>query len=135
MEHLILISLPINKSLPCIRKYGIRRIFFGFRLSQLCTLATIVMIYFLSAVFIIQMGLILYLSGKIKAERIQFRSKLKPLEDFIVQLEQENVSRSHQIRLSEELKLQLKEVNTALRKNIFDLNYQLFQDSCSKKER
>ncbi|MDI9257521.1 hypothetical protein [Flavobacterium sedimenticola] len=81
------------------------------------------------------MGLILYLSGKIKAERIQFRSKLKPLEDFIVQLEQENVSRSHQIRLSEELKLQLKEVNTALRKNIFDLNYQLFQDSCSKKER
>lgn len=92
------------------------------------------MIYFLSAVFVIQMGYIVYLSGKIKTERNQFRSKFKPLEDFITQLERENQTQSNQLQLSDELKFKLKEVNAVLSKNIFDLNYQLIQDSYPKKE-
>lgn len=80
------------------------------------------------------MGIILYLRNKMSVERSSFQSKLKPLEDFIEELNYENQKQSVQLQLSEDLKTKLKEVNAALSKNVFELNYQLIEDLYPKKE-
>ncbi len=67
-------------------------------------------------------------------ERNHFQSKLKPLEAFVVQLNAEHQKQSLQLQLSDDLKIKMKEVNTALCKNVFELNYQLLEDSYPKKE-
>ena len=68
------------------------------------------------------------------SERRMFQSKLKPLEEFITQLNSEQNIQSLQIKLSDDLKIRIKEVNAALSKNVFELNYQLVEDSYPKKE-
>jgi len=67
-------------------------------------------------------------------ERSVFQSKLKPLEEFMAQLNSEQNRQSIQLQLSDDLKIKMKEVNDALSKNIFDLNYQLLEDLYPKKE-
>ena len=68
------------------------------------------------------------------SERRKFHSKLKPLKEFIVQLDHEQSLQSIQLQLSDDLKRKLKEVNTVLSQNIFELNYQLLEDHYPKKE-
>ena len=92
------------------------------------------MTVFLLIIFTVQLALILYLRAKIYSERNKFQSKIKPLESFIIRLNEENQNQSLQLQLSDELKLKIKEVNTALNKNIFELNYQLMEDLYPKKE-
>jgi diphthamide synthase subunit DPH2 len=67
-------------------------------------------------------------------QRSSFHSKLKPLEDFIEELNSENQKQSVQLQLTEDLKTKLKEVNAALSKNVFELNYQLMEDLYPKKK-
>jgi diphthamide synthase subunit DPH2 len=66
-------------------------------------------------------------------ERSEFHSKLKPLEEFMTQLNKEQKKQSLQLQLSDDLKMKMKEVNDALSKNIFELNYQLLEDLYPKK--
>lgn len=68
------------------------------------------------------------------SERNSFVSKIKPLEEFMWQLNEECVRQSLQLQLSEEMKRKMKEVNAVLNKNVFELNYQLIEDLCPKKE-
>jgi hypothetical protein len=63
-----------------------------------------------------------------------FRQKLKVLEDFMVELNVEQQKQSLQLQISEDLKVKMKEVNTVLCKNVFELNYQLLEDLYPKKE-
>ena len=61
-------------------------------------------------------------------ERNHFQSKLKPLEAFVLQLNEEQQKQSLQLQLSDDLKTKMKEVNAALSKDVFELNYQLLED-------
>ncbi|RKS00550.1 hypothetical protein C8C84_0167 [Flavobacterium sp. 102] len=92
------------------------------------------MTFFLILVFLIQIGLIFYLRNKMLSERNEFQSKLKPLEEFIIELNSEHQKQSIQLQLSDDLKIKMKEVNVALSKNVFELNYQLLEDLYPKKE-
>ncbi|MFN3968416.1 hypothetical protein [Flavobacterium sp.] len=92
------------------------------------------MTFLLITVFAVQLGFILFLRNKITVERNQFQSKLKPLEAFVHQLNEEHKKQSLQLQLSEDLKTKMKEVNIALCKNVFELNYQLLEDLYPKKE-
>jgi hypothetical protein len=67
-------------------------------------------------------------------ERNHFQSKLKPLEAFVLQLNEEQQKQSLQLQLSDDLKTKMKEVNAALSKDVFELNYQLLEDLYPKKE-
>lgn len=69
------------------------------------------------------------------SERNVFQSKLKPLEEFIIELNSEQQRQSIQLQLSDDLKIKMKEVNAALSKNVFELNYQLLEDKYPKKEK
>lgn len=93
------------------------------------------MTFFLVIVFLIQIGLIFYLRFKMLSERNVFQSKLKPLEEFIIELNSEQQRQSIQLQLSDDLKIKMKEVNAALSKNVFELNYQLLEDKYPKKEK
>lgn len=68
------------------------------------------------------------------SERDSFASKIKPLEAFMVQLNEEYQRQSLQLQLSDDLKVKMKEVNAVLNKNVFELNYQLMEDLYPKKE-
>lgn len=68
------------------------------------------------------------------SERSAFNSKLEPLEQLMMQLNEDCKNQSLQIQLSEDLKVKMKEVNAALSRTIFELNYQLFETSNPKKE-
>lgn len=92
------------------------------------------MTYFLAIAFLIQIGLIFYLRIKMISERNKFTSTLKPLEEFIIELNKEQKKQSLQLKLSEDLKIKMKDVNAALSKNIFELNYQMLEDLYPKKE-
>lgn len=92
------------------------------------------MTFLLSTVLLIQLGCILYLRYRMLAERTKFQSKLKPLEEFMAELNNEQARQSLQLQLSDDLKAKLKEANAALSTTVFDLNYQLLEDLYPKKE-
>ncbi len=94
----------------------------------------LLMTFLLIIVFAVQLGFILFLRNKIIVERNHFQSKLKPLEAFVVQLNAEQQKQSIQLQLSDDLKSKMKEVNAALSKDVFELNYQLLEDLYPKKE-
>ena len=86
-------------------------------------------------VFVVQLVLILFLRRKIVVERNLFQAKLKPLEAFVIQLNEEQKKQSLQLQLSGDLKTKMKEVNAALSRDVFELNYELLEDLYPKKER
>lgn len=93
------------------------------------------MTLFLITVFLVLLGLIVYLQYKMISERNAFTTKLEPLEQLMIQLNEDCKNQSLQIQLSDDLKGKMKEVNAALSRNIFELNYQLFEQSTPKKEK
>ena len=80
---------------------------------------------FISVLFL---GIIIYLLDKIQADRLKYRSKMKELEDFIVQLNDEQQIQNNQILLSSELKQKLDHINSTLNKEIYELNLSLIED-------
>jgi aminopeptidase N len=76
---------------------------------------------------------VLYLLNKIQADKAQYKAKIKVLEDFIVHISNEQTIQNNQLLLSDELKHQLKTINATLNKEVFDLNYQLFEELQARK--
>ena len=66
--------------------------------------------------------------------RVSFDAKLKALEEFVAQLNEEQKKQSNQLQISSELREKMKEINQTLNKNIFEMNYQLFEDNYHKKK-
>jgi len=73
------------------------------------------------------------LLDKIQTDRVKFQTKIKVLEDFFIHINQENRVQNNQLQLTEELKQKLQQINATLNKDIFDLNYQLFEELQSGK--
>lgn len=92
------------------------------------------MIYLLISITVVLSVIIVYLIMQFNQSQKVFRQKLKVLEDFMVELNVEQQKQSLQLQISEDLKVKMKEVNTALCKNVFELNYQLLEDLYPKKE-
>lgn len=91
------------------------------------------MLYLLVLILLLFLVLVLYLVNKIQADKARFKAKIKVLEDFIVHISKEQTIQNNQLLLSDELKQQLKTINATLNKELFDLNYQLFEELQARK--
>jgi predicted Holliday junction resolvase-like endonuclease len=91
------------------------------------------MTIFLALIIVLFFGLIIYLIVKINTDRLNFQSRVKYLEGIIQQLCEEQEVRNNQLQLSEELKQKLLHINSTLNKEIYDLNFKLFEGLFSKK--
>jgi hypothetical protein len=68
------------------------------------------------------------LLDKIQSDRLKFQAKIKDLETFIIHVSKEQLVQNNQLQVTDDLKQKLKHINTTLNKEIFDLNYQLFEE-------
>ena len=84
----------------------------------------------IAAVFLI---LIIYLISKIQLDRQKFNSRIKILEEFIVQITNEQKAQSNQLQLSEELKQKLTHINATLSKDIYEMNFKLVEEIYPRK--
>lgn len=77
--------------------------------------------------------LIIYLISKIQLDRQKFNARIKVLEDFIVQISQEQKTQNNQLLLSEELRKKLKHINATLSKDIYEVNFNLVEELYPRK--
>ena len=77
--------------------------------------------------------LIIYLISKIQLDRQKFNSRIKILEEFIVQITNEQRAQSNQLQLSEELKQKLTHINATLSKDIYEMNFKLVEEIYPRK--
>ena len=91
------------------------------------------MLYFLILINTLLFGIIIYLNYNFNRDKIKFQSRIKALEEFIIQVKKEQTNQNIKLQLSDELRQKLKTINEVLNKDIFDLNYELF-DQLSKKK-
>lgn len=92
------------------------------------------MIYLLISITIVLSLVIVYLISQSYQSQKKFQAKLQVFEAFMVELNNEHQKQSLQLRLSEDLKIKMNEVNAVLSKNVFEFNYQLLEDLYPKKE-
>ncbi len=90
------------------------------------------MIYIVTLLALFFLILIVYLLNKIQDDRLKYQSKLQVLEEFIIHISREQRVQNNQLLLTEELKQKMKTVNATLSKEIFDLNYQMFEELNAK---
>ena len=96
-----------------------------FKLLQMTTILAPI-----ATVFLI---LIIYLISKIQLDRQKFNSRIKILEEFIVQITNEQRAQSNQLQLSEELKQKLTHINATLSKDIYEVNFNLVEELYPRK--
>lgn len=81
----------------------------------------------LALITILFLVLIIYLISKIQLDRQKFHSRIKVLEDFIVQISKEQKDQDNQLQLSEDLKEKLSQINATLSKDIYEVNFNLVE--------
>lgn len=91
------------------------------------------MTYLLLLLFLVLLGLVFFLSFKIIVDKRKFESKIATLEDFIIQLSIEQKKQNNQLILSDDLKQKIALINQTISQNIYDLNYQLFEEHYPKR--
>ena len=77
--------------------------------------------------------LIIYLFSKIQLDRQKFNSRIKILEEFIVQLSKEQKFQSNQLKLSDDLNHKVTHINATLNKDIYEVNFKLFEELYPRK--
>jgi hypothetical protein len=87
----------------------------------------------LALITILFLVLIIYLITKIQLDRHKFHARIKVLEDFIVQIGDEQKAQNNQLLLSEELKGKLSQINATLSKDIYEVNFKLVEDLYPRK--
>lgn len=91
------------------------------------------MTYTLMLITVLFLSLIVYLLNKIQSDRQKFQSRIKVLEDFIVQISEEQKIQSNQLKLSDELKERLSQINATLSKDIYEVNFKLVEELYPRK--
>lgn len=91
------------------------------------------MTYLLILLLIVLLGLVFYLNFKIITQRRKFESKILILEDFIIQLSIEQKKQNNQLVLSEDLKQKIAVINQTISQNIYELNFELFEENYPKR--
>lgn len=79
------------------------------------------------------LALIVYLVNRIQLDRQKFLSRIKILEDFIVQISNEQKTQTNQLQLSDELKKKLVQINATLSKDIYEVNFNLVEELYPRK--
>ena len=87
----------------------------------------------LALITVLFLVLIIYLIAKIQLDRQKFRSRIKVLEDFIVQMSNEQKTQNNQLQLSEELREKLTHINATLSKDIYEVNFNLVEELYPRK--
>ncbi len=91
------------------------------------------MIYFLIIVIGILFVAIFGLMINYSSCKFEFKSKIDLLEKLIFELNHNLEHQNQKIKLSEDIKIRLRESNLILSQNILDLNLNLFEDMYPKK--
>lgn len=91
------------------------------------------MIYFLIIVIGILFIAIFGLMVNYSSCKFEFKNKIDLLEKLIFELNHNLEHQNQKIKLSEDIKLRLRESNLILSQNILDLNLNLFEDMYPKK--
>ena len=86
------------------------------------------MIYLLLLIICFLLIAIVYFNLQFYQSNKKFKEKIEILEAFLFQLNKEQNEQLLKVQLSNDLKSKMKEVNATLNKEIFDLNYQLFEE-------
>lgn len=87
--------------------------------------------FFLSLIVILLLCGIFYFNFQFIKDKKKFQEKVTYLENIIVEISKEQVLKNNQLQLSDDLRQKIKTINSVLNKDIFDLNYELF-DQLSK---
>ena len=87
----------------------------------------------LALITVMFLVLIIYLITKIQLDRQKFHSRIKVLEDFIVQISDEQKTQNNQLLLSEELREKLTQINATLSRDIYDVNFKLVEELYPRK--
>ncbi len=91
------------------------------------------MIYFLIIVIGILFVAIFGLMVNYSSCKFEFKNKIDLLEKLIFELNHNLEHQNQKIKLSEDIKLRLRESNLILSQNILDLNLNLFEEMYPKK--
>lgn len=91
------------------------------------------MTFILALITILFLVLIIYLITKIQLDRQKFQSRIKVLEDFILQISEEQKAQSTQLQLSDELKDKLALINATLSRDIYEMNFKLVEELYPRK--
>jgi len=91
------------------------------------------MINILALITILFLVLIIYLITRIQNDRQKFQSRIKVLEDFIVQVSKEHDEQNNKLMLSEELRKKLTHINATLSKDIYEVNFRLVEELYPRK--
>ncbi len=91
------------------------------------------MIHILALITLFFLVLIVYLISKIQLDRQKFHSRIKVLEDFIVEISNEQKTQDNQLKLSDELRDKLKHINATLSKDIYEVNFKLVEELYPRK--
>lgn len=87
----------------------------------------------LALITVLFLVLIIYLIAKIQLDRQKFHSRIKVLEDFIVQISNEQKAQNNQLQLSDELREKLTHINATLSKDIYEVNFNLVKELYPRK--
>lgn len=99
----------------------------------ICQLFQLNMIYLLLFVIVLLSLVIIWLIIQFSQSKKVFKEQIGIMEAFLLQLGKEQREQNLKVQLTNDLKIKMKEVNATLNKEIFDLNYQLFQEIQSSK--
>ena len=87
----------------------------------------------LALITLLFLVLIIYLITKIQLDRQKFQSRIAILEGLIVQISTEQKAQNNQLKLSEELKEKLTQINATLTKDIYEVNFKLVEELYPRK--
>ncbi len=91
------------------------------------------MTHILALITLFFLVLIIYLIAKIQLDREKFHTRIKVLEEFVVQIGMEQKAQNNQLQLSEELKHKLSQINATLSNDIYEVNLKLVEDLYPRK--
>ena len=85
---------------------------------------------FITVVFLF---LLIYLINKIQLDRKKFSDRITVLEAIIVQISKDQKAQNNQLKLSEDLKEKLFQINATLSNEIYDVNFGLIKELYPRK--
>ena len=85
------------------------------------------MIIFLATIIFFMSICIIYLITDFYRDKKIFKSRIKALEEVIFKISSKQILQSNQLKLSDDLIINLKKSKSALSSDIFNLNYDLFE--------
>ena len=85
------------------------------------------MIIFLATIIFFMSICIIYLIIDFYRDKKIFKSRIKAMEEVIFKISSKQILQSNQLKLSDDLIINLKKSKSALSSDIFNLNYDLFE--------